>query len=356
VLTYGWEHREYHDALNIAEFTGATPAAHPLFFLLALLVPLAVLAARKVDAPLLLVTAGFFVFGVTYQRLTPDFAVLAVLVVAKQLPHLRVRARAWASMLALPAVALGAVLWCWNWDRNGTYRFGHGPLEEFFPAEAADFLDKEALPPNLYNNFETGGYLAFRLFPRYRVFQDGRIPAYPRDFMITPHQTRSGTSWASRLDKYDINSAVMAIRLLPNYFPGDQWAVVHWDDSFAVVVRRTRVEPRLLERLEYRYYKPLSPLGPPASAETARRTEDEIVRNLRGRRAPSWRVLLDLAHLKSLTARKQEAIAHITEAEKILPAGRKSQEMLAREWMFAGRWDLSAAAVERAKRYPEQRK
>ncbi len=350
VLTYGWEHREYHNVLGITEFMSAGPAAHPIFFLLAFLAVLAALLVKSVDVPVLLAKVIFFVLGVTYQRTIPDFSVLAVLVVAKALGCVGPTKGARGSSFVLAFIALVSILWCWNWDRNYTYRFGYGTLDDVLPAEAADFLSRESLPENLYNEFETGGYLAFRLFPRYHIFLDGRIPAYPRDFLITPHQRNTGASWSSRLAKYNINSAVIVIPLLTTFFRGDEWAVIHWDDRYAVVVRRSRAEPQLLERLEYQFYKPYKSLSSNVSVEVAQRTEEEMTRNLRGRRNPAWRVLLDLAHLKSLTGRRPEAIALIGEAEKILPPGQQPLNSLAQEWMFAGRFDLSAAAVERARR------
>lgn len=349
VLTYGWEQGEFHGVLGITEFTNATPVAHPTFYLLAVLVALAVAVARRTDIPLLAATVVFFSLSVAYRRSIPDFALLGTLVVAKTLGSRALIP--WSRVTASALLLVGAIsiIWCVRWDRNYTYRFGSGPLESALPVEAADFLERESVPGNLYNEYPMGGYLAFRLFPRYRIFQDGRIPAYPRDFFITPHQRGSGLSWPERLVKYNINSAVVEIPLLNSLFQGDEWALLHWDDRFAVIVRRSRVDRGLLERLEYRQYRPYLPLSAALPAEALQRVENEMLRNQRARRHPSWLIPLDLAHLKSLTGRKQEAADLLGHAEQLVPNDRTSLERLAQEWLLAGRTDRSAAAYGRAR-------
>jgi hypothetical protein len=47
-----------------------------------------------------------------------------------------------------------------------------------FPVRAAAFLDQQRLPGPLFNTYEFGGYLIWRLYPRYRVYIDGRSDLY----------------------------------------------------------------------------------------------------------------------------------------------------------------------------------
>ena len=47
-----------------------------------------------------------------------------------------------------------------------------------FPARAASFLDAQKLPAPLFNSYDFGGYLIWRLYPRYRVYIDGRSDLY----------------------------------------------------------------------------------------------------------------------------------------------------------------------------------
>ena len=48
------------------------------------------------------------------------------------------------------------------------------------PWAALDFVDQHGLRERMYNDFETGAFLIWQGYPRYRVFVDPRLPAYPR--------------------------------------------------------------------------------------------------------------------------------------------------------------------------------
>lgn len=55
--------------------------------------------------------------------------------------------------------------------------------EEYrFPARAAAFLEAQKLPAPLFNSYDFGGYLIWRLYPQYRVYIDGRTDLYGRPF------------------------------------------------------------------------------------------------------------------------------------------------------------------------------
>lgn len=51
-----------------------------------------------------------------------------------------------------------------------------------FPAHATSFLDAQKLPAPLFNSYDFGGYLIWRLYPRYQVYIDGRTDLYGHAF------------------------------------------------------------------------------------------------------------------------------------------------------------------------------
>jgi hypothetical protein len=51
-----------------------------------------------------------------------------------------------------------------------------------FPARATTFLDTQKLPAPLFNSYDFGGYLIWRLYPRYQVYIDGRTDLYGHTF------------------------------------------------------------------------------------------------------------------------------------------------------------------------------
>jgi hypothetical protein len=51
-------------------------------------------------------------------------------------------------------------------------------VREHFPVAAVNFLEQHRLPGRIFNSYSFGGYLIWRLYPRYRVFVDGRADVY----------------------------------------------------------------------------------------------------------------------------------------------------------------------------------
>jgi len=50
--------------------------------------------------------------------------------------------------------------------------------EGLFPVAAADWIERHEPAGNMYNPYQWGGYLIHRLYPRHRVFMDGRVDMY----------------------------------------------------------------------------------------------------------------------------------------------------------------------------------
>jgi len=115
--------------------------------------------------------------------------------------------------------------------------------EGIFPERAATFIEKEKLPPNIYNPYEWGGYLIWRLYPDYKVFVDSRgIGAVKEHSQVL--QARPG--WEKVLDKHGVNT-VLFWPLLPyrsdvppiimELQMQDDWRPVYWDTRCLIYVR-----------------------------------------------------------------------------------------------------------------------
>ncbi|HRY52495.1 MAG TPA: tetratricopeptide repeat protein [Candidatus Portnoybacteria bacterium] len=81
-------------------------------------------------------------------------------------------------------------------------------------AEAAvDFLKQNSFQGPMFNNFDIGSYLIWRLYPDYKVFIDGRPESYPADFfrsVYVPMQ-EDGAVWQKYADEvYKINFVFFA--------------------------------------------------------------------------------------------------------------------------------------------------
>jgi len=95
-----------------------------------------------------------------------------------------------------------------TFDSDKRFGFGYGESEK----EATDFILNHNLKGNIYNNFDIGGYLIYRLYPKYRLFIDNRPEAYPSNFVqkiYIPMQENQDLQ-DSIFNKYKINTIVFS--------------------------------------------------------------------------------------------------------------------------------------------------
>ncbi len=96
-----------------------------------------------------------------------------------------------------------------------------------FPVSAVSFLRANRLPGSLFNSYNWGGYLIWRLYPEYRVYVDGRSDLYGDTFLdqFAATYQLSGPSWRAALDRWGIQTVLLppdapivsALRLSPNW-------------------------------------------------------------------------------------------------------------------------------------------
>lgn len=114
-----------------------------------------------------------------------------------------------------------------------------------FPDKAADFILQNHLKGNIFNLFNYGSYLIYRLSPQNKVFIDGRTELYGEEFFKNYQRTLASnkTSLEDALNKYSINIAVLYghgldIGGLGKYFIGNpQWQLVYFSADTLIFVK-----------------------------------------------------------------------------------------------------------------------
>ncbi len=125
-----------------------------------------------------------------------------------------------------------------------------------YPVEAAEFVRDHKLPPNLYNTYDWGGYLAWILYPDYQVFWDGRQNS--AEMFSYGFRIMSGhPGWEAVFDKFGVKTVVSKACTVDSgqHYPvldklreSPQWALVFADESSLVFVRRDAVEETWLSQ------------------------------------------------------------------------------------------------------------
>lgn len=144
----------------------------------------------------------------------------------------------WATVVALVLVFI-------QQGRSGN--LGLGLKKDFYPVAAADFVLEKQLPGNLYNAYDWGGYLMWRLYPSYRVFLDGRSTSQEH-FMASTLIDEARPGWQGQLERYGVNTILTRtcyddtggpLPLIDALATDPGWALVHADAVGLVFVRRS---------------------------------------------------------------------------------------------------------------------
>jgi tetratricopeptide (TPR) repeat protein len=126
--------------------------------------------------------------------------------------------------------------------------FGPG-VSWWYPERATAFLLRERLPRNIFNDFNLGGYLTWRIGPEYPDYVDGRLIPFDAPF-LTHHRflmqrPPESPEWQREADLRNINTILVSVARyggLGNFplqqFCGSQtWRPVYLDEVAAIFVR-----------------------------------------------------------------------------------------------------------------------
>ena len=157
----------------------------------------------------------------------------------------RVAPRTAATMLAaVGALTLPAALTArtaWEMQRQpeafGWWGFGIGYIN---PVEEAEWLSRHPLGPRLYNIFDSGGYLLWRLYPDYKVMVDSRSFPY-LGWFDDQYRFTMGERFDSFLSQYPGDVAVIDLAKASawrNFLRSTQWRPIFFGATAAIFVRR----------------------------------------------------------------------------------------------------------------------
>lgn len=311
------------------------------------------LAWRRSDFTDLALFLALGAMSVNAPRSLPFFAMASAPIIASRLRFLldpwasRAWARAswmrngaWVQLLAACAVAAFTV-WFLFRDAgrfNRDYAFGLGVNWKLFPVQAVDFVERNRVEGPIFNSYGIGGYLIWRLYPRERVFVDGRVEMYGTGFLKTYMLYWQPEVWEEYVRRYGIACAI--IDKEPNYTtryldenPG--WALVFFDDRAMVYLRDIPRNADTIRRHRYRYIRPGDPkfayLDPLVSnPTTAGAVVEELTRSLGDE---TWnlnsRLMLGYCYARMGPGYLPLALEEYRLAAKIMPEGRDIRAKIA---------------------------
>ena len=130
-------------------------------------------------------------------------------------------------------------------------------LEETVPAEEVEVIKKWKLPPPLFNDYLSGGYMIWAMYPDYKVFIDSRGKPYEMTHVWDQYNEFMGNptkeSIRKILSRYPFRVALInlvytetILDILDN--AGDEWHLLFLGRNAAILVHRS-ILPDLSEEL-----------------------------------------------------------------------------------------------------------
>lgn len=135
-----------------------------------------------------------------------------------------------------------------------------GYKEDPGAAKAVNFLLKNNLHGPIFNNFDIGSYLSYRLYPEERVFIDGRPEAYPKDFfqnVYIPMQ-QDENIFANMEKHYGFNTIFFSHtdqtpwgeKFLQSILKNPSWRPVFLDQTVIVFAKNAPKNTKLIKRFD----------------------------------------------------------------------------------------------------------
>ena len=235
----------------------------PFKYLLLLLLALFALSRQRVEARELVLILIFTNMALYSARYIPLFALVMAPVLIRhteqgmpgsdrfwklleQRSGTLARLDAQATGLLWPAAALLVVALA-----QGSGRIHHGFDARAKAVAAVEFLMREKISGNMFNDDEFGDYLIYRAFPGYRVFFDGRSDMYGTNKLKEYLKvTNFEPGWEQILDKYRITWIFYTTNsTLSRFLLNDKdWVLIYSDKVASIFVRDLPQHHRLIAK------------------------------------------------------------------------------------------------------------
>lgn len=227
-----------------------------LLWLIAGLHAAGLLFARKTFWPEIFISVFLIGFGLSYLR-NEGFVALSLLpMTGWYLGQAGARkkftqARLWQTGALVVVIALLAWLTPLEWDK----RKNGWPVSNYYPNKMSLFLQDSGLSGHLFNEYDTGGYFNWALYPKWQTFIDGR----GLDSRINDHFNEiieARKDHAILLDQYRIDVIALNIRtangrpmpLLKVILNAPRWIPVYLDRNYFVFAKSSEKNRDAIKR------------------------------------------------------------------------------------------------------------
>ncbi len=248
--------------LNNDEWKKPSPFTLPFYYVCVLFAfAIALINFRRLSIVHFLLTVFFSYISMKYIRNTGMFCWFLPLFVApyvKELSKYKLQVQIAAAFTLLSLIYLTTLAF--------PFERGIG-IASYFPQRISNFTKQHNLQGNMLNSYAFGGYLIWSLYPERKIFIDGRNEVYLPLLQKIVKSRSDNRQWNQLLNEYQIDYAllnyvddlekvtymqpdggsfVVYMPFTETHFPRSRWALLYWDDTGMVLVRRKGQNSNLL--------------------------------------------------------------------------------------------------------------
>jgi hypothetical protein len=225
----------------------------PFLLLLILSVILPILSRIRLPAGHIFLLAGFAVLSLLMARNIPLFVISATPILAVSARKILEQAQGWIKIESrfgeierslrgfvwtVAGTLAALILFSYHYMQTQS-SFNHFD-ERVFPVAAVNWLDGHPQSGNMFNEFNWGGYLLYRLWPEQKIFIDSQTDFYGEALVRDYNQiinTESG--WEIKLKKYEIDWVIVAggTSLAQALETEYHWHILYKDET-SVILRK----------------------------------------------------------------------------------------------------------------------
>jgi hypothetical protein len=124
--------------------------------------------------------------------------------------------------------------------------------------DGADFIKDNRLMGPIFNNYDIGGYLIFRLYPQEKVFVDNRPEAYPAEFFEQVYKPMQNNpqKFKEVSEKYNFNLVYFyrydltewAQKFLVDLISNQDWVPVYVDEATIIFVKNDPKNKEVIDK------------------------------------------------------------------------------------------------------------
>ncbi len=233
-----------------------------LFWTCVVAVAFVIALPRRFRAEEVLFAGLFFTMALSAARFTAKFELVAFPLIAARLRDAVVSRLARIAIGGVMLAGAFGLIFAGNPIRGPIRTFGGGVDMHVYPEGACRILENSPAPVRLFNQYDMGSYLIWRLHPRVRVFIDGRNQVYPEAFYARYLASNDAPQNFAALEREFGLDAVLLYNEpganIPAFLTArPDWKLVWFDDSSVLFLKDRPDREEVLASHTYRLYSPI---------------------------------------------------------------------------------------------------